>query len=33
MHHPVMPMAKQREVVEIGRATMDPTNEVMSITP
>jgi hypothetical protein len=33
MHHPMMPMAKKHEVVEISRPAMDPTNQVMSITP
>jgi hypothetical protein len=33
MHHPVMPMAQKDEVLEIGRTSMDPVHEVMSITP
>jgi hypothetical protein len=33
MHHPMMPVAKKSEIVEIGRPAMDPTNQVMSIAP
>jgi hypothetical protein len=33
MHHPVMPVAQKREIVEIGRPTMDPVHEMMPITP
>jgi hypothetical protein len=33
MDHSMVAMAKKCKVVEIRRPAMDPTNEVMSITP
>jgi hypothetical protein len=33
MHHPMMPMAQENKVLEIGRSAMDPVHEVMSIAP
>jgi hypothetical protein len=33
VHHPMVPMAKKHDVVEITRAAMRPMNKMMSITP